>query len=335
MCLPRKYVESCKTPPKSGTKTIVPPRHSKIRWRLCYRAERENWGVEKGSTTSTSLSRSLRYPTFLIPKQLTYASHHQEGTTPGRKTTARKKAPGPDQIPNKVIKVIISEISNNPVHIFNNSLSIGYYPSHLKESIIVILRRQGSARDYTNLKSYRPISLLNTLGKIMEAVLAARISYMATTHHLLLETHFGGWRGSFIETAIHHLFEKIYAAWNKDKIASLLIVDVSAAYPNTSHQRLLHNLRKWKIDGKVVNWVVSFLTKRQTIVKTNEHTAPKLYTDLGLPQGSPLSSILYLFYNADLLDDCAKKGVGAQGYIDDITLISTSKLVKGNTQKLA
>ena len=218
-----------------------------------------------------------------------------------------KKAPGPDQIPNEVLKVIIPEISDHLVHIFNDSLSIGYYPSHFKESIVVILRKQGGARDYTNPKSYRPISLLNTLGKIMEAVLAARISYMATTHHLLPETHFGGRRGSCVETAIHHLLEKIYAAWNEDKIASLLMMDVSAAYPNTSHQRLLHNLRKRKIDVKVVNWVTSFLTNRQTIVKTNEHTTPKLYTDLGLPQGSPLSSILYLFYNVDLLDNCTKK----------------------------
>ncbi len=246
-----------------------------------------------------------------------------------------KKAPGPDQIPNEVIKVIIPEISDHLVHIFNDSLSIGHYPSHFKKSIVVILRKQESARDYTNPKSYRPISLLNTLGKIMEVVLAARISYMATTHHLLPETHFGGRRGSCVETAIHQLLEKIYAAWNEDKITSLLMMDVSAAYPNISNQRLLHNLRKRKIDVKVVNWVASFLTNRQTIVKTNEHITPKLYTDLGLPQGSPLSSILYLFYNADLLDDCAKKEVGAQGYIDDITLISASKSVKGNTQKLA
>ena len=69
----------------------------------------------------------------------------------------------------------------------------------------------------------------------MEAVLAARISYVATTHNLLPKTHFGGRRGSCIETAIYHLLEKIYAAWNKNKIASLLMMDISAAYPNTSH----------------------------------------------------------------------------------------------------
>ena len=62
---------------------------------------------------------------------------------------------------------------------------------------------------------------------------------------------------------------------------------------------------------------------------------PKLLMDLGLPQGLPLSSFLYLFYNGDLLDDCAKKEVDAQGYINDITLIVTSKSVKTNNQKLA
>ena len=66
-------------------------------------------------------------------------------------------------------------------------------------------------------------------------------------------------------------------------------------------------LSKSIISCNIVNWVASFLTNRQTIVKTNEHTTPKLYTDLGLPQGSPLSSILYLFYNVDLLDNCTKK----------------------------
>lgn len=158
---------------------------------------------------------------------------------------------------------------------------------------------------------------------------------MATTHHLLPKTHFGGRRVSFVKTAIHHFLEKIYIAWNENNIASLLMMDVFAAYPNTSHQRPLYTLPKKKIDGKVVNWVALFLTNRQTIIKTNKHTTPKLYTDLGLPYGSPLSSILYLFYNADLLDNYAKKGVSAQGYIDNITPISASKSVKGNIKKLA
>lgn len=69
----------------------------------------------------------------------------------------------------------------------------------------------------------------------MKVVLAAGFSYMATTHNFLSKTHFKGWRGLYIEIAIHHLLEKIYAVWNENKIASFLMEDVSTPYPNTSH----------------------------------------------------------------------------------------------------
>ncbi len=87
----------------------------------------------------------------------------------------------------------------------------------------------------------------------MELILAARISYMAATHNLLPKTHFEGRQKSCIETEIHHLLEKIYTAWNENKIASRLMIDVSAAYPNISHQLLQQNLRKRRIDIKVIN----------------------------------------------------------------------------------
>ncbi len=169
----------------------------------------------------------------------------------------------------------------------------------------------------------------------MEAILAARISYIARTNNLLPKTHFGGRYRSCVETAIHYLPEQIYAAWNKNETTSLLMMDVSPAYLNISHQRLLHNLRKKRIDIKVVGLVALFWTNCQTIIKTNEYTKPKLFIDLGFPQGWPLSFILYLFYNRNLLDHWDKKGVDAQGYTDNITLITKRKSVKGNNQQLA
>ena len=169
----------------------------------------------------------------------------------------------------------------------------------------------------------------------MEAILATRISYMATTYNLLPETYSGDRQRSCIEKAIHKLLEKVYSAWNKHEIASLLILDISVAYPNNSHQRLLHNLRKQKNDHKVVQWVASFLTNRHAIIKNNEYITSRVSIDLGLPQSSSLSSLFYLLYNADLLDDSTKKEAEAQGFIDDITLIVTGKSIRDNNQKLA
>ncbi len=229
----------------------------------------------------------------------------------------------------------MTEIAGHLEQIFNDSLSIGYYLTHFRQSVIIILCNLGGNRDYINPKNYCLISLVNTIGKIIKAIIAAGISFMATIYELLLTTFFGDRRGSCVETAIHHLLEKIYAAGNDNKIASLLMMDVFAEYPNTSHQRLLHNLRKRKIDIKMVDLVASFQTDRHTIVKTNKNITPKLSINLGLPQGSLPSSILYLSDNMDLSNDFAKKKMDAQGYIDDITLTTTGKSVKSNSQKLA
>ncbi len=111
--------------------------------------------------------------------------------------------------------------------IFNASLSISFYPTHFRECVIIILRKPGGNRNYTNPKQQRFITLLNTIGKIMKAIIAARISYMTTTYRLLPLTNFGIQRGSCMETAIYHLLEKIYNAWNEKKIASLLMIDAS------------------------------------------------------------------------------------------------------------
>ncbi len=79
---------------------------------------------------------------------------------------------------------------------------------------------------------------------------------MATTNNLPPKTHFKGRRRSCMEVATHHLLEKIYAAWKENRIESLLIMDVSAAYPNISQQRLLQNLGKRIIDIKLVGWSI-------------------------------------------------------------------------------
>ena len=49
-------------------------------------------------------------------------------------------------------------------------------------------------------------------------------------------------------------------------MASLLLLDVSGAFDNVSHARLLHNLRKRRIDERTVRWIASFLADRSTVI---------------------------------------------------------------------
>ena len=124
--------------------------------------------------------------------------------------------------------------------VFNACIRAGYNPSHFQRSITVVLRKQGKS-DYQLAKSYRPVALLNTLGKFLEAVVARRISYAVETEGLLPKTHLGGRRGISTDHAIHNMIDRIKTAWGKGKpVVSLLMLDVSGAYDNVSHLSLIH-----------------------------------------------------------------------------------------------
>lgn len=84
----------------------------------------------------------------------------------------------------------------------------------------------------------------------------------------------------------------------------------------------------------MVRWVESFLSKRSTTLKLQEYTAPSVPIQTGIPQGSPLSPILYLFYNADLVEACNTVDTEAVGYIDDVSILAVGPSTYHNCKTL-
>lgn len=151
---------------------------------------------------------------------------------------------------------------------------------------------------------------------------------------MLPHNHFGARRARSTEHALHYIVERIYSSWNKKKIASVLLLDVTGAFDNVSKDRLLHNLRTKQIDARIVTWIGSFFTGRST-TRTNKHTTEKISISIGIPQGSPLSPILFLFYNAPLLEDLEIVGsVSAAGFVDDVAILVEGKTCKENSTVL-
>lgn len=252
------------------------------------------------------------------------------------KSTPPFKAAGPDGIINQVLHITASQMAPHLTRIFNTSLKLGYCPAHFRQSTTTVIKKPGKS-DYTIPKAYRPIALLNTIGKIMDAIIAKRISYITEKHQLLPETHIGGRKGRSTEHALHAIIEKIYESWNapRSQIASLLLLDVSGAFDNVSHDRLVHNLRKRRVDKRTVKWITSFLTDRSTSIHFDSFRSETYETKTGIPQGSPLSPILYLFYNADLIEICNQEpNILATGYIDDIAILRWGNSIEENCRGL-
>lgn len=126
------------------------------------------------------------------------------------------KAAGPDGIINRVPYVAActaAKITPHLTRIFNWSLRLGYCPARFRQSTTIVLRKAGKD-DYTTPKAYRPIALLNTVGKLMDSTIAKRISYVTEMYKLLPSTYNSGRRGRFTEHALHVIIEKICEASN-------------------------------------------------------------------------------------------------------------------------
>jgi len=244
-----------------------------------------------------------------------------------------KTAPGTDDITNHLLQVAKETLAPVLTDLFNGCLFSGCCPLHFRESKTVALRKPGKD-DYSDPRAYRPITLLNTLGKALEAIVATRLSYAAETYGLLPPSHFGGRKGQSTETAIHAFLEVTYAAWERGETVSMLLMDVAQAYPNVSHLRLVHNLRRRKISAIYTKWILSFLQHRSTTLTVSTYTRPRDTVNTGILQGSPLSPILYLFYNADLVEGFDTGPTRCFGYIDDVNLIACGETAEVNCRTL-
>lgn len=243
------------------------------------------------------------------------------------------KAPGPDGISNRVLKACAATVSALLTPVYQACVDLAYHPKAFKIANTVALKKPGKD-DYTNPKAYRPIALLNTMGKVLESIMSKKITHLAETHKLLPETHMGARRGESTETALEMLTEQVHTVWGQrgDKVASLLSIDVAGAFDTVSHPRLIHNLRKRHIPQWIANWVESFLNNRRTNLILQRRATPTFETEVGIPQGSPISPVLYLFYNADLLDICNRIGTNTSGlgFVDDVNVLAYGRSTEEN-----
>ena len=251
--------------------------------------------------------------------------------------TKADKAAGPDGIPNRMLKVTGEVLIERLTPIFQACADRAYHPRAFKEAHTITLKKLGKS-DYTTPKAYRPIALLNTMGKILESIMAQKITSMAEANNLLPHNQMGARKGRGTDTALQLLTEQIHTIWGQgnDKVASILSLDIAGAFDHVSHIRLIHNMRKRKIPTWITNWVESFLKNRTTTITVGTRRSTSMSINTGIPQGSPISPILFLFFNADLLDVCSRSGrtVSAIGFVDDVNILTYGTQTESNCRIL-
>lgn len=173
-------------------------------------------------------------------------------------------------------------------------------------------------------ESYCPIALLS----------------LAAANNLLPPQQTGARRERSTETALELSVESVHSVWNcnRKNVATLLSLDgaEARAFDRVSHPRLLHHLRTNGIPEYIVKWAESFLTDRSTSVTVRRSTNEILLVNAGIPQGSPISPVLFPFFNAQHIEECANSGFRVQvgGPVDDVHLIAYGISTETNCRTL-
>ena len=101
--------------------------------------------------------------------------------------------PGPDKMSWGYLKCIIKDKSclKNIICIANMCFDLGHWPNHFKKSTIIVIPKPNKS-SYDSLKFFRPIILLNTLGKLIEKVIGERLQFQVILNNFIHQSLLGG-----------------------------------------------------------------------------------------------------------------------------------------------
>jgi hypothetical protein len=219
--------------------------------------------------------------------------------------------------------------------ILTAAFRLGYYPRLGSHFVTLALRKDGK-EDYTIPNNYRPIALENTLAKVVEKIVTIRVTKEVEERRMLPESQMGARRGRSTLTALGHLDETIRTAWKAtgNPVTSLLSLDIKGAFPHTSHQRLLYILRQKGFPAWIVRLIQGFISNRTTELRFGGYTSPVHHVPTGLPQGSPLSPVLFLLFISELHQTFEKGRTRGIAFVDDTNIITTSRSIPENCRNL-
>jgi hypothetical protein len=99
-----------------------------------------------------------------------------------------RKAPGPDGITSEILTLIFKSIPKTVTLIYNDCLRRGCFPKNWKIAKIIPITKPGK-EDSSDPSKYRPISLLNIGGKVLEKLLINRIMHQDRKSTRLNSSH--------------------------------------------------------------------------------------------------------------------------------------------------
>jgi len=169
--------------------------------------------------------------------------------------------------------------------LFNRSLSAGHFPSAFKQAFITpALKKPGL--DAAKVLSYRPISNLPVVSKLLEQIVARQLDDYLKSSDLLLSLQSRFRSGSSTETAVLCMLSDLLGAVDRGDVAALVLLDLSSAFDTVDYSILCCRLQfSFGLDGPVLAWFYSYLHGRSQYVRHGMQKSSHVQLVCGVPQG--------------------------------------------------
>ena len=212
-------------------------------------------------------------------------------------------------------------------HLFNLSIAHANIPAIWRKAVIIAIPKPG--KPSTQGSSYRPISLLSPVIKVLERLV---LPYLQSGFTFAESQH--GFRSArSTTTALLPITESIARGFNQRKPPSrttILAIDFSKAFDTVPHHRLLQRILQSNLNNNLTRWVAAYLNGRQACCQYQSARSRFRGARVGVPQGSVISPALFNFFVSDHPNTADLH----TSYADDFTAAASSSSVPESAQRL-
>lgn len=233
-------------------------------------------------------------------------------------------SPGMDEIKYSMIFYLPNSAKYFLLNIYNDIWITGSSVDILKQVLVIPIYKPG--KDPNVADSYRPISLLSCLLKTFERMIKNRLEWWIHNNNLSEMTQFGYRKGYGTIDAVSTLVVDIQTCFSRNNYLSALFLDIKGAYDSVNLHLLEEKLHtQFLIPRHAAKSIISLFTNRQVYVrKLDNKKIGYRINNIGLPQGSVLSPLLFNLFTADI-STVINNGVRIVQYADDFCIYSESK----------
>jgi hypothetical protein len=231
------------------------------------------------------------------------------------------KAPGPDGITNRALRHLPLRAISLLVTLFNAILTIQYFPAEWKHARVFSILKPG--KDPALPSSYRPISLLDTIGRLFEKILLARILKEVSERGLLRDEQFGFRPKHSTSLHLAGLVERVTRNYGEKRLTGAVFLDVAKAFDTVWVDGLVYRLTVLNFPSYLVRIITSYLSGRTFEASFQTATSSRRGMRAGVDQGGIISPVLFSLYVYDM--PIPSRHVRLALYADDTAVMAKSR----------